>query len=129
MLFRSSPDDRLRVAALRALGTLGDDRAAPGLLEWSATGKPTALRAAAIASLGRLETKNKAITQRLVSYLPETYRGIRSATIGALGERGDQEAIAPLEALLKSGELSETLQRSTRRALERLSQTGAAEKK
>ncbi|HEX2711711.1 MAG TPA: M1 family metallopeptidase, partial [Candidatus Acidoferrales bacterium] len=124
-----SPDDRLRAAALRALGALGDDRAAPGLLEWSATGKPTVLRMAAITSLGRIDRKNKAITQRLISYLPETYRGIRVATINALGERGDPEAGAPLEALLKSGELSESLQRATRNALDRLKQTGTAEKK
>jgi len=115
-----SPDDRLRAAGLRALGTLGDDRAAPLLLEWSATGKPVAVRVAAIASLGRVDKKSKAITARLVSYLPEPYRGIRFATINALGERGDPEAIAPLEALLHSGELSEQLQRFAQRAMERL---------
>ncbi len=35
-----SPDDTLRNAALRALGTLADPRAVPILLEWSAPGKP-----------------------------------------------------------------------------------------
>ncbi len=124
-----SPDDRLRTAALRAMGTLGDDRAVPVLLEWSATGKPLAVRAAAIASLGRVDKKNKAISQRLLSYLPETYRGMRFATIAALAERGDADAIAPLEALLKSGELSEPLQRFARGVLERLRQTAAAQEK
>ena len=115
-----SPDDRLRVAAVRAFGTLGDDLAVPALLEWSAAGKPIGVRTAAISSLGRLDKKNGAITQKLVSYLPETYRGIRFATIGALGERGDPSAIAPLEALLSSGELSPQLERVARGVVDRL---------
>ncbi len=126
-----SPDDRLRAAGLRSLGTLGDDRAVPLLLEWSATGKPVAVRVAAIASLGRVDKKNKAITTQLVSYLPEPYRGIRFAAIGALRERGDPDAIAAVEALLKSGELSEPLQRFVRGVLEGLKRAAAssAEKK
>ena len=35
-----SPDDILRNAALRSLGTLGDDKAVPLLRTWSALGKP-----------------------------------------------------------------------------------------
>jgi aminopeptidase N len=124
-----SPDDRLRTAALRAMGTLGDDKAVPALLEWSATGKPFAIRAAAIASLGRLDHKNKQITERLIAYLPENYRGVRSATIAALGERGATEAIGPLEALLKSGELSEQGERFVRGVLDRLKAAAINEKK
>ncbi len=100
-----SPDDRLRTAALRALGTLGDDRAVPLLLEWSATGKPFGVRAAAIRSLGQLDKKNKEITARLVAYVQEPYFSLRFPTISALGERGDPDAIAPLEQLLKSAAL------------------------
>jgi len=124
-----SPDDRLRVAALRALGTLGDDHAVPILLDWSAAGKPVPVRVAAIASLGRADKKNRAITERLVSYLPETYRGVRFATIGALGERGDPQAIAPLELLLDHGDLSDSLQRFTRGIVERLKRAAAGEEK
>jgi aminopeptidase N len=121
-----SPDDRLRIAALRAMATLGDDQAVPVLLEWSATGKPFPVRAGAITSLGRLGRKNKAITQRLIAYLPENYRAVRSATISALGECGDPDAIAPLEALLKSGELSEGQEALARGVLDRLKQAAAA---
>jgi aminopeptidase N len=99
-----SPDDRLRTAALRALGTLGDDRAVPLLLEWSATGKPFPLRSAAMASLGRLDKQNKEITARLISYIQEPYFSLRFPLLAALGERGDPDAIAPLEQLLKQGD-------------------------
>lgn len=101
-----SPDDTLRTAAFRALGTLGDERAVPVLLEWSATGKPLISRGAAIAAVGGMDKSNKAITQALVSYLREPYFGVRFATIIALGRRGDPDAIGPLEDLIKSGDLS-----------------------
>jgi len=125
-----SPDDRLRIAALRALGTLGDERAAPILLEWSATGKPFALRSAAIGSLGRLDKKNKAITERLIEYLAEPYRSVRFATFQALSQRGDPAAIAPLESLVKSNELIPGLRELAETVIERLKQAGrsAAEK-
>ena len=37
----SSPDDVLRSAALRAMGSLGDNSVVPALLEWSSPGKPS----------------------------------------------------------------------------------------
>ncbi len=124
-----SPDDGLRNAALRAMGTLGDDQCVPLLLEWSATGKPFAARAAAIASLARLDRKNKEITQKLIAYLAENYRPVRSTTIAALGQRGDPAAAAPLGALIKSGELSQGLEGLARGVLEQLKQAPAAGEK
>ena len=105
-LTMSSPDDVLRGAALRAMGSLGDDAVVPSLLEWSAPGKPTDLRGTAIGALGRVDLKNHDITSKLISYLNESSFDIRFATIFALGRRGDPAAIEPLEALLKTGELS-----------------------
>jgi aminopeptidase N len=102
----SSPDDVLRAAALRAMGSLGDDSAVPTLLDWSSPGKPAQLRGIAIGALGRLDLKNHDITAKLISYLNESSFDIRFATIFALGRRGDPTAIEPLEALLKTGQLS-----------------------
>ncbi len=102
----SSPDDVLRGAALRAMGSLGDDSAVPTLLDWSSPGKSAQLRGIAIGSLGRVDLKNHDITARLISYLNESSFDIRFATIFALGRRGDPTAIEPLEALLKTGQLS-----------------------
>jgi HEAT repeat protein len=101
-----SPDDTLRNGALEGLGSLADDRSVPLLLEWSATGKPFDTRSAAIGAVAGLDTKNKAITTTLISYLQEPYIDIKYATLFALSKRGDPDAIAPLEAMLKSGDLS-----------------------
>ena len=102
----SSPDDVLRSAALRAMGSLGDNSVVPSLVEWSSPGKPSALRGVAIGSLGRVDLNNHDITARLISYLNEASFDIRFAAIFALGRRGDPTAVEPLEALLKTGQLS-----------------------
>ena len=101
-----SPDGFLRKAALRAFGPLGNDKAVPLLLEWTAVGKPIDARTAAIYSLARLEKDNKEITQKIASYLPETHFSVRMASIYALGWRGDASAVPALESLLKSDDLS-----------------------
>jgi hypothetical protein len=88
------------------MGSLGDNKVVPALLEWSAPGKPSALRGIAIGSLGRVDLKNHEITQRLISYLNESSFDIKFASVFALGRRGDPAAIEPMEALLKSGQLS-----------------------
>src|SRR5215469_11757355 len=102
----ASPDDTLRRAALRAMGSLGDSKVVPALMEWSSPGKPSELRGIAIGSLARLDLKNHEITSRLISYLNEPSFDIKFATVFALGHRGDPLAIEPMEALLKSGQLS-----------------------
>jgi aminopeptidase N len=101
-----SPDGFLRNAALRSMGPLGDDKAVPVLLLWSAPGKPIDSRNAAIASLARLQKDNKEITRQIASYLSEPHFPIRMASIFALGARGDASAVPALEALLKSDDLS-----------------------
>jgi aminopeptidase N len=101
-----SPDNFLRNAALRALGPLGDDKAVPLLLQWSAVGKPVETRTAAINSLGRLQKDNKEITKQLAAYLSEPRFSVRISSVYALGARGDVTAIPALEALLKSDDLS-----------------------
>jgi len=102
----SSPVDVIRKAGLRAMGSLADASAVPALMEWSSPGKPTDVRDVAIGSLGRVDLKNHDVTARLISYLSEPSFDIRFAVIFALGRRGDPSAIEPLEALLKTGELS-----------------------
>src|SRR4029077_17468532 len=86
-LSTSSPDDVLRRASLRAMGTAGDNAVVPALLEWSSPGKPSSLRGIAISALGRVDLKNHDITARLISYLNESSFDIRFACIFALGHR------------------------------------------
>jgi len=102
----NSPDDFLRNAALRAMGSLGDDNAVFTLKEWAVPGKRIESRQAAIASLARVKKDDKEITQQIASYLPESHAPIRFSAIFALGERGDASAIPALESLLKSNDLS-----------------------
>ena len=100
-----SPDDVIRRAALRAMGVLGNDQAAPRLLEWIEPGKPMRLRTAAIDSLGKVAKKDNTVESRLIALLNDPDFDIRLATVYALGERGDAAAIEPLENLRKSGDI------------------------
>jgi len=100
-----SPDDVIRRAALRAMGVLGNDQAAPRLLEWIEPGKPMRLRTAAIDSLGKVAKKDNTVESRLIALLNDPDFDIRLATVYALGERGDAAAIEPLEKLRKSGDI------------------------
>jgi len=124
----SSPDDVLRSAALRAMGSLGDNSVVPALLEWSSPGKPSALRGIAIGSLGRVDLKNHDITARLISYLNESSFDIRFASIFALGRRGDPTAIEPLEAQLKTGQLSIGVPHAVQDLIEQLKGKSSPEK-
>jgi aminopeptidase N len=117
---QDSPDDFLRNAALRSLGFLGDDKAAPLLREWAAPGKAIETREAAIASLGRLEKGNKEITAQIAGYLAEPHYPIRYSAIAALGSRGDASAIPALQALLKRDDLSIEMAPTVKREIARL---------
>jgi HEAT repeat protein len=101
-----SPDDILRHAALRSLGFLGDDKAAPVLRAWAAPGKPIETRQVAITSLARLDKANKEITAEIAKYLTESHYPIRYAAIYSLGSRGDPSAVPALESLLNRDDLS-----------------------
>ncbi len=115
-----SPDGFLRNAALRAMGSLGDDKAEPLLLEWSAAGKPIESRQAAIASLARLQKDNTEITKQITGYLGGSQFPVRLSAVLALGARGDASAIPALEALLKSDDLSIAFAPLIREQIERL---------
>jgi aminopeptidase N len=112
-----SPDNTTRRAALRAFGPLGDDRAVPILLAWSAPGKPIELRQAAIGSLGPVGRGNKDVTRALVSYLDEP-RISKFAAVFALGRHGDPDAIPALEKLLKGEKLGFGLKSVTKNQIE-----------
>jgi aminopeptidase N len=115
-----SPDDYLRIAALRSFGPLGDDKAVPLLQQWSAVGKPIESRTAAINSLARLQKDNKDITKQISAYLMEPHFPVRMAAIYALGGRGDATAIPALDALLNSNDLSIEMAPMIKGQIERL---------
>ena len=122
-----SPDDFLRNAALRAFGQLGDDKAVPLLVEWSAPGKPQETRQASISSLAQLDKSNHEITRRIAGYLNESTFPVRIASVFALGGRGDAEAIPALEGMLKSDDLSIAFTPFIEEQIQRLKKTGDKE--
>jgi hypothetical protein len=87
------------------MGMLGDDQAVPRLLDWLEQGKPLRLRTAAISSLGQIAKKDGFVESRLIEQLNDPDFDIRLAAVLALGARGDQAAIDPLETLRKSGDI------------------------
>jgi aminopeptidase N len=119
-LLTPSPNNILQRASLRAMGTLADQTVVSTLMEWSSPGHPSALRSIAINSLGHVDLKNHDITSRLIAYLSESSFDIRYASIFALGRRGDPAAIEPLEALLKTGELSISVPHAVEGLIEQL---------
>jgi aminopeptidase N len=120
-----SPHDMLRNAALGGLGALGDERAVPILREWAALGKPTSTRQEAIEAIARMDKTDKTITRELVSYLNDAHFDVRLAAELALGARGDTDAIAPLEELLKNSEIAEDEGQYIQRVLSILKTEGA----
>lgn len=118
-----SPDDVLRRAALIGFGELSDSRAIPIVREWAAPGRPLTARAAAIHSLGALDKGNAETTRRLLSYVDERIAPIRRAALTALEERADTSAIAPLEAILARGNLSDSVEETVRRVVAHLRKT------
>lgn len=102
----NSPDSVVRNAALEGLGKLGDDKAVPLLLEYSAAGQDTHTRQVAIMAVARLDKKNKDVTKALVSYLREPNFDVSFWSLFAIGARGDLDAIAPLEDMLKGDDIT-----------------------
>jgi aminopeptidase N len=121
-----SPDDGLRRAALIGFGQLSDSHAIPIVLDWAAPGRPLGVRAAAIRSLGVLDRGNPETTRRLLAYLDEPIAPIRRAALSALEQRSDASAIAPLEAVLSRGDLSDRLEASVRRVVAHLRKSEAS---
>jgi hypothetical protein len=120
-----SPDGITRNAALRALGSLGDDRAVPLLREWATPGKELSSRQAAISGLARLDKKNKEITTQIAGYLAEPHSPVRYTSVFALGSRGDASAIPALEAMLKGDDLSIELAPTIKEQIARLKNPSA----
>jgi aminopeptidase N len=119
-----SPDDRIRAAALRGLGALGDERALATLLEWAAPGKPFGVRSAAIGGLGQLAKGDKELTAKLLAFAREPYQSVRFPALVALGQRNDPDVAAALEAMLQEGEFDGFAAQFARDIIERLKKQG-----
>jgi HEAT repeat protein len=92
----TSPDPALRLAVINALGTLGDAYAAPFLAEQAAAGAPEIQRAA---RESLLELRHGRPTATLLGLLETAPPATQVEAAHALGQRGDQNAAAPLMEL------------------------------
>ena len=77
--------------------------------------------------MSSLDKNNKQITQALVSYLSEPYFDVSMAAIFSLWERGDPDAIAPMEQMLKSGDYNLSEKPDLERAIRALKNPRAPE--
>lgn len=95
-----SASSEVRIAAISALGDLGDDAAIPFLLE-SASGTEVLVQEAARAALVNL--RRGEVTASLLAHGKSGNSGTRREVFRALGVRGDHAAVRPLMAMATEG--------------------------
>ncbi|TDI14351.1 MAG: peptidase M1 [Acidobacteria bacterium] len=99
-LQRDSHRERVRAAALEALGEMGNRDDIPLVREWIAYGKPPRARQAAVAALAvlaRAEEHREELVEQLIELLDDRYIWVRRAAIEGLGELHASEALDRLE--------------------------------
>ena len=96
-LRRDSYREGLRIAALRALGAIGDEEAFAAVKQYSSYGYPRTVRLEALGILNRVWKTRTEIVPYFISLLNDASMHIRRYAIGTLGELGNPQAITPLE--------------------------------
>ncbi len=99
-LKKESWTDEVRAGVMAGFAELGDERAVPLLLEWTAYGRPPYARRAAVAALGRLGEGSKSVSRALIALLGDDRDfWIRQATVEALEALHDRDALPELDRL------------------------------
>ncbi len=96
---KNSWQETIRAGILAGLADLGDERAIPSVLAWTAYGQPTGGRRAAVAALGKLGEGRKDVREALLELLDDRNYHVRIAAIEALQTLHESMAIEPLERL------------------------------
>jgi aminopeptidase N len=99
-LERDSHRERIRSAALEALGEIGDSDDIPLVREWIVYGKPPRAREAAVkalAVLARPEEQREEAVELLIELLDDDYIWVRRAAIEGLGKLRAGQALDRLE--------------------------------
>jgi HEAT repeat protein len=97
----ASPDDRLRHAAIEALGRLRHDEAARRLVTWTGADKPKALRMRALASLGRCSRGASIGGKSVIECLEDPDSEIRQAASAAAAAMGLTSALSRIQTLAR----------------------------
>jgi HEAT repeat protein len=118
-LARDSHADRLEIAALQGLGSLGDARGIPLALERAAEGRSIAVRVAAVRTLRDLGRGQTVVSGRLIALLADREPRVRGAAAEALGFLADPRARGHLREAL-GVEPFASVRREMTRAVERI---------
>jgi len=84
---------------MAGLGWLGDERAIPILLEWTAYGRTTPARRAAVQALARVGERRNNVIDALVGLLNDPLLRVRVAAVDALGKMNAIDALPELDRL------------------------------
>ncbi len=98
-LSKESFDEVIRCGVFAGFGSLGDERAIPIALEWTAYGRPLEARRAAVHALGKLGERRKDVVDALVDLLHDPALRVRTAAIHALGALGATAALPELDRI------------------------------
>ncbi|HZV79194.1 MAG TPA: M1 family aminopeptidase [Candidatus Binatus sp.] len=98
-LQKDSFNDVVRAGAMAGLGWLGDERAIPILLEWTAYGRTTPARRAAVQALARVGERRNNVIDALVGLLNDPLLRVRVAAVDALGKMNAIDALPELDRL------------------------------
>jgi aminopeptidase N len=96
---KESWQETVRAGVFGGLAELGDERAIPDCLAWTAYGKPTPARRAAVAALGKLGEGRKDVRETLIALIDDRSFHVRFAAIDALEALHEQAAIERFERI------------------------------
>ncbi|HLJ84487.1 MAG TPA: M1 family aminopeptidase [Candidatus Eremiobacteraceae bacterium] len=96
---KESWQEAIRGGIFAGLADLGDERAVPTILAWTAYGRPAAARRTAVTALGKLGEGRKDVRDTLLDLLDDRNYHVRIASIDALQTMHESAAIEPLERL------------------------------
>jgi aminopeptidase N len=94
---KTSFNDIVRTHALEGFGELGDERAIPIALEWTAYGCSTFARRGAVHALAKLGERRKDVIDTIISLLHDKQLRVRVAAADALGKMNASAALPELD--------------------------------
>ncbi len=96
---KESWQETVRAGVFAGLAELGDERAIADCISWTAYGKPTSARRAAVAALGKLGEGRKDVRETLIALIDDRSFHVRFAAIDALEALHEQAAIERFERI------------------------------
>jgi len=96
---KTSFNDVVRAHALAGFGELGDERAVPIALEWTAYGRSVFARRAAVAALAEFGDRRKDVVDAIIALIHDKQLRVRLAAVEALGKTNAAAALPEIDHL------------------------------